>query len=617
MPQTQSSRDWKQKYLASLEQLEAQEREWSELESLLRLAVRRLSLAAEGNDPVLDDQLAKIREVVGNHDNNSQLASLIDDISRRIKRLDQQPSGDGIAVSSFADSLATVFDSIEWPKGVRRKAQGVNKFIRASRDWQQVETTLAEFASLITESFAWVANDGDKDGLQAQPTATKSKKRDTGEIAALETTRSSESSDKQLSPSATRILLDLLDQARVPDSQSSDIKALRARISAAREEEVLRALAVDVRALLSGSGRQATAELQPRSHPDIARIQEVLIQLLDYLGLPEDLLPQANELEAKLGQELDSGQLTTILQTVADLVSQLRSRVDEEKRELEGFLIQLTNRLQDLGQHLQVARSQQRASIDNRRELDEVVRSQVKDIESSMHEASSLDHLKVAVQEHLDTIRSDLDTYRRNEEQSQARMEREVKTLTSRLEEMETECQQLRDRAQREHMQAVTDALTGTFNRSAYETRLTQEYARWKRYETPLALLLWDIDGFKEINDSYGHAAGDNALKLIAGVLKENLRDADFIARYGGDEFTAILSETNLETALVVAEKVRAAILDSQFHHNGTPVAIALSCGIASIQLEDTSDTLFQRADAALYKAKRSGKNRCISENDL
>jgi diguanylate cyclase len=196
-------------------------------------------------------------------------------------------------------------------------------------------------------------------------------------------------------------------------------------------------------------------------------------------------------------------------------------------------------------------------------------------------------------------------------------MEQEVKTLTSRLQEMESECQQLRERAQREHMHAVTDALTGAFNRSAYETRLAQEYARWKRYQTPFALLLWDIDGFKGINDTYGHAAGDSALKLIAGVLKENLRDADFTARYGGDEFAALLSETSLETALVVAEKVRTAVVESKFHHKDRPVAIALSCGIASIQNEDTPDTMFQRADAALYKAKHSGKNRCLSEKDI
>ncbi|MFQ5545348.1 MAG: hypothetical protein ACE5FE_05140, partial [Acidiferrobacterales bacterium] len=222
MAQPQSSQDWKQKYLASLEQLESQEREWSELESLLRLAVRSLSLAAEGIDPILDDQLAKIREVVGDNKQSGKLTSLIDDISRSVERLDL-----------------------------------------------------------------------------------------------------SRPSNKQLSPSATRILLDLLDQVRVPDSKSSDIKALRARLSEAREEEVFRALAIDVRAVLSSNGELAALDSEPRSHPDIARIQEVLIQLLDYLGLPEDLLPQANELEAKLGQELDTKQLTTILQTVADLVSQL------------------------------------------------------------------------------------------------------------------------------------------------------------------------------------------------------------------------------------------------------------------------------------------------------
>ena len=224
MAQPQSSQDWKQKYLASLEQLESQEREWSELESLLRLAVRRLSLAAEGIDPILDDQLVKIREVVGNQTQGSTLANLIDDISRSVKRLDQQQSRDGIAVSNFADSLATLLDSIEWPKGVRREAKGLSKLIRASRDPQQVETMLAEFARLIADSFACVVNDDDKDSLRKQSAVTKGEKQDTVEIAALEIPHPSPPSDKQLSPSATRILLDLLDQDRVPDSKSADIR---------------------------------------------------------------------------------------------------------------------------------------------------------------------------------------------------------------------------------------------------------------------------------------------------------------------------------------------------------------------------------------------------------
>lgn len=208
-----------------------------------------------------------------------------------------------------------------------------------------------------------------------------------------------------------------------------------------------------------------------------------------------------------------------------------------------------------------------------------------------------------------------MDAYRHSEEQSHARMEREVEMLTSRLQEMENECTELRERAKREHMQAVSDALTGVFNRSAYETRLAQECARWKRYQTPFALMLWDVDGFKSINDTYGHTAGDNALKLIAGALKDNLRDADFIARYGGDEFAALLSETEMGTAMVVAEKLRAAITYANFHHRGTKVPVTLSCGIASIRDGDTPDAVFERADAALYRAKRGGKNRCESES--
>ncbi len=357
-----------------------------------------------------------------------------------------------------------------------------------------------------------------------------------------------------------------------------------------------------------------THEASPRHWDAMSRLQGILLQVLDYMGLPEDLVPHARMLEERLTGELNEEQLTGVLQEIADLVSQLRSRVDKEKQEIEAFLVQLTERLRDLGQHLQVARSQERASFDSGRELDEVVRHQVQDIEHSVNRASNLEQLKLVVQQRLDSIRNDLDAYRRSEQQSHVRMEREVEMLTYRLQQLENECTQLRERAKREHMQAISDALTGIFNRPAYETRLAQEYARWKRYRTPFALMLWDVDGFKFINDAYGHTAGDNALKLIAGVLKHNLRDADFIARYGGDEFAALLSETDLGTAMVVAEKLRVSIVEADHSHGDTKVPITLSCGVASIRDGDTPDVVFERADAALYRAKRNGKNCCEAE---
>lgn len=611
--EVQSSETWKQKYLASLERLECQEKRWAEIESMLRLAVRRLSLAADGVDPVLDRQLAEVRQVVRCADDGARLSRLVDEISQTIKRLEEERSAGEHAVPPPQEALIKLFDSIAWPRGMSKTARKLRRRLEAVNE---TDSVLGDFARLIADALARnlatteVAAGGSTEvqhyvGNQAETDASVES-----------SPRVVDHQRKQAVPvSAARVLLDLLDRVHVPDEQISQAQTLRRRIAAAQDARDLCNLTAEVAALLSPP-RWENAHAARRDNGEAERrLHEILVQLLGYMAVPDDLLPEARKLEDKLTDKLSSEELTVVLQQIADLVSQLRSRVDKEKREIESFLIQLTDRLQDLGQHLQLARSQQQASLDSSRELDKVVRNQVHDIESSVDQAADLEQLKQAVQVRLDSILNDLDAYRRSEEENHKRMEREVKTLTSRLRGMENEYAELRERAKREHMQAVSDALTGVFNRSAYETRLAQEYARWKRYRTPFALLLWDVDGFKSINDRYGHTAGDNALKLIAGVLRDNLRDADFIARYGGDEFAALLSETDLHTAKSVAAKLHSVIASSSLRHRGTRVPITLSCGIASIRDGDTPETIFERADVALYRTKRDGKNQWESQD--
>ena len=156
---------------------------------------------------------------------------------------------------------------------------------------------------------------------------------------------------------------------------------------------------------------------------------------------------------------------------------------------------------------------------------------------------------------------------------------------------------------------AETDALTGVPNRMAYDKRLDEEIARHQRYNTDFVLMLWDIDHFKGINDTYGHAAGDKVLKVIAGVMQQQLRETDFMARYGGEEFAVILVESDIAAAKVVGEKLRQAIEALEFHFRGTRVPVTASCGLAQAGAGN-SEQLFERADSALYSAKQKGRNR-------
>jgi diguanylate cyclase len=124
------------------------------------------------------------------------------------------------------------------------------------------------------------------------------------------------------------------------------------------------------------------------------------------------------------------------------------------------------------------------------------------------------------------------------------------------------------------------------------------------------------VDHFKKINDRYGHQAGDKVLRIIAKRLTDQVRESDFVARYGGEEFVVLLPEADPASALAVAEKLRKSIDDLEFHYRDEPVPITISCGIATFRQNDDPESVFRRADAALYRAKEAGRNCCRSETD-
>jgi len=148
---------------------------------------------------------------------------------------------------------------------------------------------------------------------------------------------------------------------------------------------------------------------------------------------------------------------------------------------------------------------------------------------------------------------------------------------------------------------SVTDDLTRIFNRREFYRRLTTEVARSARLNHNLSVLLFDVDGFKHFNDSYGHLKGDLLLRNVGDIISQSLREYDSGYRYGGDEFVVILPETKGEQAIVVAERISKCFLSSGFEGTG------LSIGVAQYVPGEDVNTLVKRADEAMYKAKKSG----------
>jgi diguanylate cyclase (GGDEF)-like protein len=159
-------------------------------------------------------------------------------------------------------------------------------------------------------------------------------------------------------------------------------------------------------------------------------------------------------------------------------------------------------------------------------------------------------------------------------------------------------------------LRAISDGLTGLANRAHCEERLVDEIARSERYETPLAVILSDIDGFKAANDAHGHAFGDLVLQRFAGVLADVLRDVDISGRWGGEEFLIVLPGTTLEGAIEAAERIRAAFASTEFTSGSDVVRMTASFGVAAFAPPSGAHELVRAADEALYAAKRRGKNR-------
>ena len=159
------------------------------------------------------------------------------------------------------------------------------------------------------------------------------------------------------------------------------------------------------------------------------------------------------------------------------------------------------------------------------------------------------------------------------------------------------------------------DALTGAYNRNKIEQLLEREIERAVRYKSTLSLILFDLDHFKTVNDTYGHLSGDYVLKTVIRIIQEHIRKTDSLGRWGGEEFMLLAPETGMEQAIELAEKIRQHVELFAYKNVGT---ITISCGLAELKAGDTIDSLIKRADDALYKAKRNGEKQGRSrQSDL
>ncbi|MBQ0720101.1 MAG: GGDEF domain-containing protein [Gammaproteobacteria bacterium] len=335
-----------------------------------------------------------------------------------------------------------------------------------------------------------------------------------------------------------------------------------------------------------------------------------LNKLLDQLNLLEPDDGRIEDVRSELGRIASMDELELVLGDALSLVIVVARQIDQERQFTEQFLSQLRLHLKSLeegiGDSIDIG-----ASLKSVEKIQSDVGGEVSGIEAAVSENSDLDLLKQIIRTRTERLTSKVADYVEAEKKQLESAKDKIDVLTRQAQEMNAEVEGLRHQLMEKQQVLALDPLTGVANRGGFDKRIEEEMARSQRIGFPLSLLLVDIDKFKFVNDTFGHKAGDRVLQAIAKLMSGRVRDTDFIARYGGDEFVILLPGTSAEDAQAVAQGFCDAVKRCGFHSRGKSVDVTLSIGIAQLQQGDSSEAFFERADIAMYEVKNDGRDGC------
>lgn len=346
---------------------------------------------------------------------------------------------------------------------------------------------------------------------------------------------------------------------------------------------------------------------------DEQRLRSILAAMIVELRRDTELVEQADVLDAKLATPLSNAELLDVLASLTDLVGKRIARIESARQEIEALLGDMVDKLDEISQFVAEQHDNQSQSQASSETLNTQLISEMKAMGDTVDSAGDLQQIRQQVRSRLDAIDKHLQDFRQREVTLTAAIRARSDQMRSRIVELEAEAKRLHNQLQDEQRLSTIDTLTKIPNRLAYEKRIDEELHRWRRFQQPTCLAVWDVDHFKRINDTYGHRAGDRVLRVVADCFAGRIRSTDFIARYGGEEFVIILPGTTLDDAARFSEKLRAAIAEIGFHFRGDPISITASSGITALLADDSADIAFDRADKAMYRAKQTGRNRCVT----
>jgi len=350
---------------------------------------------------------------------------------------------------------------------------------------------------------------------------------------------------------------------------------------------------------------------------NLMTLKAVLLKALDELGtvLGEQCRDKVDEICSRVETCDDIEYLFSLRKQLIGIIEFYISHVDRERNQIEVFIKDIGKKLIEIEGELLIAFSSTNQIINDEVSFNDQLTGKIGSVGKFIDNSNDFTHLKNIISTELVSLNKMLEEKRRDYDMRIAETTKEKERLQHFFQNM---VNHVIDQNKILVEQSQKDALTGILNRGSFEESFELEYQRYQRYHEPFAFIMFDIDHFKRVNDTYGHEVGDRVLRGVASCISGIVRRTDIFARFGGEEFTIVMPNTDLAKGLIVSEKIRSTIERTEFVYEEVIVPITISIGLTIINRQDQNfRSIYNRVDSFLYRAKHGGRNTIRSDADL
>ncbi len=569
---------WRNKYLDLLDEQDRSEKRFEDRLETLRRGLVQFTLELEGRTPALDKVMSEFRTLLRDEEWPS-IHRRIDELRKTFEALEATKQQ---TIKQFRERLGAWEAELEHDplsKEEMKRYRKWRKELKSRLDWEH------ERHLIMGELVALGAH-------------------------VLRFRRAPEEAQKaaEAGNSFWDFLRSLTSSSDKEDSETLDEEALLEKEGSSEKEAALLPEVGGTSASDASAKPVESADTGDRVQQTLQSMTEAMCRLISRIHFDQDLHMRATTLFNRLEAGI---KLPELLPAFEEMVELIMAVVGTKQEAFQKFLSGLNQRLDALQNLMTEAGEAQGSFAKESQALSHSIQQQMQEIRDEvMKKDQSMDSIKDTVLTKMDALMGAMHEYLVKGHDREEHLSQQLDQLNHQVQSLEKQASDAKKMLEEQEYQATIDPLTKVPNRQAYTQRLEQEYQRFKRYKHDLGLLVLDVDHFKNINDTYGHLAGDKVLQLIARTVQKALRETDFIARFGGEEFVILLPEQTKEQVTKVAEKIRSLVEACPFRFKETPVTITVSVGVSLFKEGDTPETVFERADKALYKCKHDGRNR-------